>query len=156
MKHIPLLALLLLPGLAGADDAGKNAFNKVCSGCHTLNPPASQQKQFAKTGAPSPQRQKEERRFELGELVHNRTPEQLRAWLTAPSQVQKNTRCDTRGITPSEVEQVHAYLLLSARPPPPSRDELLRQQLQEDLASRRAKKRPTTPSSSSRPAQGKK
>ncbi|WP_342378084.1 cytochrome c [Myxococcus stipitatus] len=156
MKSIPLLALMLLPGLSHANDTGKNAFDRACAGCHTVTPPVAQQQQFNKTGAPATTRQQGERRYELGDLVHKRTPEQLQAWIQAPSQVQKNTRCDTRGITPAERDQVHAYLLLSARPPPPTREELLQQQLAEELSTRRAKKRASPHPSSSRPDQGKK
>ncbi|WP_338871860.1 c-type cytochrome [Myxococcus stipitatus] len=156
MKSIPLLALMLLPGFAHANDAGKNAFDRVCAGCHTIAPPTAQTQHLNKTGGPETPRQAGERRYELGGLVHKRTPEQLQAWILAPSQVQKNTRCDTRGITPAERDEVHAYLLLSAQPPPPTRDELLQQQLAEELSNRRAKKNASPHPSSSRPDQGKK
>ncbi|MCP3099034.1 hypothetical protein LZ198_09125 [Myxococcus sp. K15C18031901] len=162
MRQLSLLALLLLPGLAGAEDLGERAFVRQCAGCHTLNPPPAQLAQFNKMGARRATRitSDAERRVELGEVIHQRTVEQLEAWLKNPSLVKKKARCDTQGLLEAERHPLMAYLALSVKPPPKTREQLLQEQLEKDIAEQRSAKKspkPTAPSSSpTRPAQGKK
>jgi cytochrome c len=126
-KH--LLALLLLPALAGAEDGGESAFNTACARCHSA-PPGSAKSAGAQSAlGPA-----------LDALLTGRTPQQLRAWVRAPQQVRPDTRCDTRLLAAGDVDVLLSYLATRAQPPPPPRDELLRQQLQRDLAERRARK----------------
>ncbi|NTX54975.1 cytochrome c family protein [Myxococcus sp. CA039A] len=159
MKRLPLLALLLLPGLAAANPEGQSAFNNTCASCHTLTPqPSKSALKAQKAGharVTTPARSPLERRVEIGKLVKERSSAELRTWITAPSEVKKETRCDTRGMNPTDLDALVAYLKTSSRPPPLSRDDQLRQQLQNDLAARRAKQR-LEARESSRPEQGKK
>ncbi|MFY2556272.1 c-type cytochrome [Corallococcus terminator] len=159
MKRLSLVALLLLPGFAAANAEGQSAFQKACVGCHTLTPqPTKSAMRAQKNGGPRikvPVRSAEERRVELGPKVKERSSEGLRTWIAAPSQSKKDTRCDTRGMHPTEMDALVSYLKTSSRPPPLSREEQLRQQLEKDLAARRAKQRRES-LESARPSQGKK
>ncbi|MCP3136538.1 c-type cytochrome [Pyxidicoccus xibeiensis] len=125
MIRSPLLALLLLPCLAAAEDGGEAAFAQACARCHTAGATTPAQP------SPGPH---------LDPLVRSRTPEQLRAWLRAPHQVRPETRCDTRLLDEGERDLLLSYLATVSQPPAPPREELLRQQLQQEQAERRARK----------------
>lgn len=132
MKRTHLLALLLLPALAGAEGDGEIAYSRACSRCHQDRAPAQgTAKSAGAAKAPGPQ---------LDALLKSRSPEQLRAWVQAPHKVRPETRCDTRMLASQEVDSLLSFLATRAQPPPPPRDEQLRQQLQQELAERRAKK----------------
>jgi len=153
MRHLSLLALLLLPGLARAEDPLERKYIQLCSGCHTLSPTPSAAAEFNKAGARRQARSLTDKRVELGTLIHKRSPEQLVAWLKDPSQSNKESRCDPKGLSPAELEPMITYLsIASVKPPPPTREVLLKQQLEEDIVQQRqAKKAPTRVSPSTPP-----
>ncbi|NPC86320.1 c-type cytochrome, partial [Pyxidicoccus fallax] len=112
MKRSSLLALLLLPALSQAEDAGARAFDQACARCHPASPTPSSQ--AAPSGAKPG--------LQLDAVLRGRTPEQLRAWLEAPQKVRPEARCDTRVLAPGELDAVLSYLATRAQPPPPPRE----------------------------------
>lgn len=133
MTRTYLLALLLLPPLASAEEVGETAFKRACAGCHAAKVAPGGKKKSTGEAAP-----------ELNALLVSRTPQQLRAWVQAPQKVRPQTQCDTRLLEASEVDSLLSYLATRSQPPPPPREELLRQQLQRELAERRARKQRQT------------
>ncbi|WP_434346568.1 c-type cytochrome [Myxococcus virescens] len=157
MKRLSLLSLLLVPGLAvGAANEGKLAFDKACARCHVITPQAQGGSGKNATAAKKPTPiKKRGRNIDLGPLVPQRTPEQLRTWIAGPTQLKPKTNCDTRLLPEADRDLLINYLAVSIHPTPPSREELLRQQLKEDLATSRAQKQRKA-NDSSRRSQGKK
>ncbi len=140
MKRLLLSSMLLLPGLAlGASDEGKLAFEKACARCHTVTPQGQGGAKSATAAKPALTRKRGGGK-DLGPLVPQRTPEQLRTWIAGPTQVNPKTSCDTRLLPEEDRDRVLTYLALSLHPPPPPREELLRQQLKQDLEKRRVQK----------------
>ncbi len=93
--------------------------------------------------------------MDLAPLVQQRTPEQLRTWISGPHRINPKTNCDTRLLPDSDRELLLNYLAVSLHPPPPTREELLRQQLKNDLAARSEQKQRKA-NDAARRAQGKK
>jgi len=138
MTRLHLLSLLLLPGLAGAASRGESAFNTACARCHTAGAPAPQQGDTAakakgdaaaKAKAPA-----SDKRTNLVELMRQRTPAQVRAWVQAPTKVRRDTDCDTRLLDPEDMSDLLSYVMLSSQPPAPSRKELLAQERKKGAA----------------------
>jgi mono/diheme cytochrome c family protein len=174
MTRLPLLALLLLPGLAGATSQGESAFNAACARCHTAGPLAPQAgdkggKAAANAAKAQAQAPANDKRTNLVELMRHRKPAQVRAWIEAPTKVRRDTDCDTRLLDHEDIGAVMSYVMLSARPAGPSRKELLsqerrkgatelrqqEQQRQEQLRKLRATTPASTPTNSTT-SQGKK
>lgn len=156
MKRHLLLASLLLPGFAAATPEGEQIFQKACVGCHTLTPQPSAAALKKAGGARLKQQPRPagEKRVELNSKVRQTPSAELRTWIAHPTRVKDDTRCDTRGMSPTEMDALLAYLKTSSRPPPPPPDVQLREQLQKDLAARRAKQQ-TDGIQTYKPAQGK-
>ncbi|MCP3063025.1 cytochrome c [Myxococcus sp. K38C18041901] len=156
MKRHFLLGLLLLPGFATATPEGERTFQKACVSCHTLTPQPSAAT-LKKAGGERMKQQPRpagEKRVELTSKVRQTPSAELRTWITNPHRVKDNTRCDTRGMSPTELDALLAYLKTSSRPPSPPPEVRLREQLQKDLETRRAQQR-TDGIQTYKPAQGK-
>ncbi|WIG94435.1 c-type cytochrome [Myxococcus sp. SDU36] len=155
MKRLSLLSIILIPGLAvSATDEGKLAFEKACARCHTVTPQSHGTGKSTTASKPAPPKTRT-RAIDLGPLLSQRTPEQLRTWIAAPTQVNRKTNCDTRLLPEADRDLLFTFLALSIHPPPPQREETLRKQLQQDLEARRARKQRKA-QDLSRPSQGKK
>ncbi|MFB1479336.1 hypothetical protein [Corallococcus sp. RDP092CA] len=113
MKRLYLLVLLLAPGLALAQGGGQSAFNRACSRCHVAKA-TNPQKPKKSLGLRGPYKGSGPN---LGNLLHQRSISQVRTWIEAPHKVKPGTGCDTRMLSPREMDALLDFLVTSAEVP---------------------------------------
>jgi mono/diheme cytochrome c family protein len=141
VSRIVLLAsLVALPALAANADQGADAFSAACSRCHSATQvPAGQTKvrvdrQNARPGAGP----------DLTEALLASGYDTVQSWIRKPGHGREPTACDTRQLSPAQLEDLMAYLVSRVVPAGPSRKERLRLALTDEQVQAKQNGVPTT------------
>ena len=134
------ISLISLPALAANADQGADAFTTACSRCHSATQvPAGQTKvridrENARPGAGP----------DLTEALLATGYDKVEAWIRKPGHGREPTACDTRQLSPAQLEDLMAYLVAQVVPAAPPRKERLRLALTDEQTRAKQNGVPTT------------
>lgn len=132
MKRLTPL-LLLLPALASAQERGELAFNKACAQCHQAQTPTEKPKSLLGYREPvGPY---------MDQVLRKQSLTRIRTWVTSPHAINPKTNCDTRLLSPDDLDALTSFLATVTVPAAPPRRMLLRQQMEQQVAAREAREK---------------
>jgi mono/diheme cytochrome c family protein len=130
LRIVPVALLVSVPALAASATAGAEAFSAACTRCHAATRLQAGQRELhgdrtnARPGAGP----------DLTEALLSQGYDQVRSWIQKPGGGRRETSCDTRQVSPAQLDDLMAYLVGQVVPDDGPRKERLKRTLSDEQA----------------------